>query len=67
MKKLALTAALVLALAGSALADIFRVSYTSARGQGYRVTVQANSLDEARRTVKYMFPGSYVTGAYKVR
>ena len=66
MKKLALTAALVLALAGSALADTFRVSYTTARGQGHRITVQAESPQEARRTVENMFPGSYVTGAHRI-
>jgi hypothetical protein len=67
MKKLALTAALLLALAGSALAESYRVTYTTPRGQIHRVTVQAESSGEARRVVMVIFPGCTVTGSHKVK
>jgi hypothetical protein len=66
MKKLTLTAALLLALAGVAFADTYRVSY-SLRGSGRKITVQAESSAEARRTVQAIIPGAVVTGAHRVR
>jgi predicted ATPase len=66
MKNLALTATLFFALAGSALADSYRVTY-SLRGSGKRITVQAETTAEARRVVKDLFPKAVVTGAHKVR
>jgi hypothetical protein len=65
MKKLALTAALAATLAGSAFSESFRVTYTD-RGLVRRITVQAESTAEARRTVQDLFPAAYVTGSYKV-
>jgi hypothetical protein len=65
MQRLPLTAVLFLALAGAAFADTFRVSY-SLRGSGRKITVQAESTAEARRTVQDLFPGAVVTGAHKV-
>ena len=66
MKRLILTAALLLALAGSALAESFRVTY-SLHGSIKRITVLAESTAEARRVVKDLFPACYVTGAYRVK
>ena len=66
MKKLTLTAALLLALAGVAFADTYRVSYPL-RGSGRKITVQAESSAEARRTVQAIIPGAVVTGAHRVR
>ena len=66
MKKLTLTAALLLALAGVAFADTYRVSY-SLLGSGRKITVQAESSAEARRTVQAIIPGAVVTGAHRVR
>jgi hypothetical protein len=67
MKRLILTDALLLALAGSALAESYRVTYTTPRGQIHRVTVQAESSAEARRVVMEIIPGAVVTGAYRVK
>jgi hypothetical protein len=54
-------------LAGSALADSYRVHY-SIRGSGRDITVQAESSAEARRTVMDMFgPRCVVTGVHRVR
>jgi hypothetical protein len=58
--------AATLLLAGSTLADTFRVHY-SIRGSGRDITVQAESSAEARRTVMDMFPGVVVTGAHRVK
>ena len=66
MKRLLTTLALALVmLAGSAFAGSYRVTYT-AGGLIQRITVQAESTQEARRTVQNLFPGCYVTGAHKV-
>ena len=54
-------------LAASAFAGTFRVTYTTPRGQSHRITVQAESTADARRTVQYLFPRAYVTGAHRVR
>ena len=62
--KLILAAAVLLTLASAAFANSYRVTYTN-RGLIQRITVQAESVHEARRTVQYLFPGCYVTGAYK--
>ncbi len=66
MRKAALTLAALLLLAGNVLADTFRVSYTH-RGLGKKITVQAESPAEARRTVQDIFPGCYVNHALRVR
>ena len=66
MKKATLAAAALLLLAGNVLADPYRVSY-SLRGSGKKITVQAESSAEARRTVQDIFPGATVYRAYKVR
>jgi hypothetical protein len=66
MQKLALAAALLLALAGAAFADSYRVTYTS-HGLIQRITVQAESSAEARRVVMAIIPGAVVTGASRVR
>ena len=66
MKKPALTAALLLALGGAALADTYRVTYTS-HGLIQRITVQAESTAEARRVVMAIIPGAVVTGAHRVK
>jgi hypothetical protein len=65
MKNLTLAAALFVAMAGAALADSFRVTYTH-RGLIKRITVQAESSAEARRTVQDLFQGCYVTGASRI-
>ena len=65
MKRLILTAALLLTLAASALAGTFRVTYT-ANGLVERVTVQAATPYEARRIVQHMF-GGYVTGVQQIK
>ena len=56
---------IALLLAGSAFADPYRVTYTL-RGSGKKITVEAQSSAEARRTVMDMFPGAVVTGAHKI-
>ena len=63
MKRI-ISISIALLLAGSALADTYRVSYTL-RGSGKRITVQAESSSEARRVVMDLFPGAVVTGAYR--
>jgi hypothetical protein len=65
MKKTTLTFLALALLAGSAFGGSFRVTYT-AGGLIQRITVQAESTAEARRTVQNMFPGCYVTGAQKI-
>ena len=60
MNKTILSLALAASMAGAALAGTFRVTYTTPRGQIHRVTVQAESTAEARRTVQDIFPGAYV-------
>jgi hypothetical protein len=58
MKRIiAISAALL--IAASAFADPYRVTYTL-RGSGKKITVEAESSAEARRTVMDMFPGCYV-------
>lgn len=57
---------LVVAFAGAAFADSFRVHY-SIRGNGRDITVQAESSAEARRVVTDMFPGAVVTGAHRIK
>ena len=65
MKRIiAITIALL--IAGSAFADLYRVSYTL-RGSGKRITIEAESSSEARRVVMDMFPGCYVTGSHKIK
>jgi hypothetical protein len=67
MKNLLLAAALFLAMASAAFAGSYRVTYTH-RGLIQRITVQAESTAEARRTVQNMFGrGCYVTGAHRLR
>jgi hypothetical protein len=65
MKKATLIFLALAMLIGSAFGGTFRVTYT-ARGLVQRITVQAESTTEARRTVQNMFPGCYVTGAHKI-
>jgi hypothetical protein len=57
---------IALLLCGSAFADTYRVSY-SLRGSGRKITVQAESSAEARRTVMDMFPDAVVTGVHRIR
>jgi hypothetical protein len=66
MKKATLTLIALAALAGNAFAGTYRVSY-SLRGSGHKITVQAESTAEARRTVQAIIPGAVVTGAHRVR
>ena len=66
MKLFAITLIALASLAGSAFAGSFRVTY-SIHGSGKRITVQAESTQEARRTVMDMFPGAVVTGTHKIR
>lgn len=66
MRKSISTLGALLLMACSALADSFRV-HSSIRGSGQDITVQAESSDEARRTVMDMFPGAVVTGASRVK
>jgi hypothetical protein len=64
MKKLLISIAAIAVITGSAFAGAYRVSYTY-RGLGKQITVLAESTAEARRTLQDLFPGCYVTGAYK--
>jgi hypothetical protein len=66
MKKTILTLIALAILAGSAFAGSYRVTYT-AGGLIQRITVQAESTQEARRTVQNLFPGAVVTGAHKTK
>jgi hypothetical protein len=62
-----ITALALLFIAGSAFAGSFRVHY-SVRGSGRDITVQAESSQEARRTVMEMFGKScVVTGVSRVK
>ena len=63
MKRI-ISISIALLLASSALADLYRVGYTL-RGSGKRITVNAESSPEARRTVMDMFPGAVVTGVHR--
>ena len=65
MKRL-LAFIIALLLCGSAFAGTYRCTYTY-RGLIKRITVQAESSAEARRTVQDLFPGCYVTGAHRVK
>ena len=65
MKRI-ISISIALLLAGSALADTYRVSYTL-RGSGKRITVLAESSAEARRVVMDLIPGTVVTGAHRVK
>jgi hypothetical protein len=56
----------LLLLASSAFADTFRVHY-SVHGSGRDITVQAESSQEARRTVMEMFPNAVMTGVHRIR
>lgn len=67
MKKTTLILLALATLAGSAIAGTFQVTYTTPRGQIHRVIVQAESTADARRTVQYLFPGTVVTGAHRVK
>ena len=67
MKRAFLTLLALATLAASAFAGTFRVTYTTPRGQSHRITVQAESTADARRTVQYLFPGAVVTGAHRIR
>ena len=64
MKRAATTFMALAFMAGAAFAGSYRVSYTH-RGLGKRITVSAESTQDARRTVQDLFPSCYVTGAYK--
>ena len=66
MKYLLTTTLAVMLMVGSAFAGTFRVTYTH-RGLIKRITVQAQSSQEARNTVQDLFPGCYVTGAHLVK
>ena len=57
-----------LLIAGSAFAGSaksYRVHYTI-HGSGKDIIVQADSSDDARRTVEDMFPDGYVTGVKQI-
>jgi hypothetical protein len=45
----------------------FRVHYTGHYGDGHDITIQADSGDEARRTVENLIPDCYVTGVHECR
>jgi len=66
MKKLILTLTALLILASSAFAGSYRVTYTY-RGLIQRTTVQAESSQDARRTIQAIIPGAVVTGAHKTK
>ena len=66
MKCKSLLLPLRLALVGAAFAGSYRVTYTH-RGLVQRITVQAESTQEARRTVQAIIPGEVVTGAHRVK
>ena len=54
-------------VATTAMADLFKVNYTTVAGSGRQVTIHANSSYEARRTVQDMFPGAVVTNVSRVK
>ena len=66
MRKSLFSLAALLLIAGTSLADSYRVHY-SIRESGRDITVQAESSSEARRTVMEMFPGAVVTGVNRAR
>jgi hypothetical protein len=66
MKKIILTLIALAMLAGSAFAGSYRVTYTY-RGLIQRTTVQAESSQDARRTVQAIIPGAVVTGAHRIK
>ena len=65
MKKSLLPLLMLVTMASAVFADTFRVTYTN-RGLIKRITVQAESSAEARRTVMDMFAAAVVTGAHRV-
>jgi hypothetical protein len=66
MKKTSIVKIALAMLAGNAMADSYRVSYTL-RGSGRRVFVRAESTAEARRVVMAIIPGAVVTGAHRIK
>jgi hypothetical protein len=64
MKKATLSLIALAGLAGNAFAGTYRVY--SLRGSGHKITMQAESSGEARRTVQAIIPGAVVTGAHRV-
>jgi len=66
MEKTILTLIALAMLAGSAFGGSYRVTYTY-RGLIQRTTVQAESSQDARRTVQAIIPGAVVTGAHKTK
>jgi hypothetical protein len=66
MRKSLFSLAALLLLAGTSLADSYRVHY-SIRGSGREMTVQAESSSEARRVVMDMFPKAVVTNVARAR
>ena len=53
---------LSLLIANSVLAGTYRIHYVL-HGEGYEITLQAASSEEARRIVEQILPDSYVTNA----
>ena len=66
MKKLFLAAVFLAAMASAAFAGTLRLTYTD-HGLIQRITVQAESTHEARRTVQQIFPNAIVTGAHRIK
>ena len=66
MKPLVATLIALAFMTSATFADLYRVSYTL-RGGGKKITINAESSSEARRVVQDLFPGSYVTGAHKIK
>jgi hypothetical protein len=64
--KTLLTLTIAFLLCGSAWAGSYRVHY-SIRGSGRDITVQAESIAEARRVVMDMFPAAVVTGVHRIK
>jgi hypothetical protein len=62
-----LTLIILLVCANWAHAGLFRVHYSSIRGTGKDITIHANSPAEASRTVMDMFPGTVVTGVFRIK
>jgi hypothetical protein len=58
MRKSLVYLSALLLLAGTSLAESYRVHYT-VRGSGREITVQAESSSEARRVVMEMFAGRW--------
>ena len=59
-------AVLLATLAGAAFADSYRVTFTL-YGSIKRITVAAESPQEARNTVMAIIPGAVVTGAHRTK